>query len=270
MGKYEVTQAQWQAVMLTSPARLNGVGDDHPVCDVSWDDCQTFIELLNGMRQGTFRLPTEAEWEYACRAGTDTRFGFGDALECADEGENYCPTMDESVWWKGNNTYSGNFSGVKEVGSKLPNPWGLYDMHGNLYEWCSDRWQYPYARSPQVDPQSTSDGPSCVIRGGYCYSDAQDCRSASRSRSAAGGHRHYIGLRVVREFSDVTPTPTPTPCEGIECITIDIPRFPVDAMPLEMVLIQPGTFTMGSPVDERGRQDDLEWLPHEVTITKPF
>ena len=201
LGKYEVTQAQWAAVMGSNPAGSSsyGHGDDYPVHYVSWNDCQSFIEPLNGLGLGTFRLPTEAEWEYACRAGTDTRFSFGDALECADTGDSYCAVMDEYMWWRGNRTYGGEQSGSKEVGRKLPNPWGLYDMHGNLWEWCSD-WYGSYPSGPQVDPQGLTSGSYRVLRGGYWYNYAQYCRSARRNNYSPGARAIGIGLRLLRSY----------------------------------------------------------------------
>ena len=204
LGKYEVTQAQWRAVMGSDPSHSSfgqyGRGDDYPVYYVSWNDCQAFIEQLNGMGLGTFRLPTEAEWEYACRAETDTRFSFGDALECADEGDSYCAIMDEYMWWRGNRTYGGEQDGSKEVGRKLPNPWGLHDMHGNLWEWCSDWWQDPSVRGPQVDPQGPSSGSSRVVRGGGWYYYARNCRSAYRNNSSPADRSYSIGVRLLRSY----------------------------------------------------------------------
>ena len=203
LGKYEVTQAQWKAVMGSHPVSADdtphGVGDDYPAYYVSWDDCQTFLENLNGMELGTFHLPTEAEWEYACRAGTDTRFSFGDALECADTGDSDCAIMGEYMWWRGNRTDGGEQNDCKEVGRKLPNPWGLYDMHGNIWEWCSDRWEYPFLRAPQVDPQGPSSGSHRVFRGGDWFNYAQDCRSACRDNRSPSARYYFIGLRLVRE-----------------------------------------------------------------------
>ncbi len=201
LGKYEVTQAQWEAVMGmgSNPSRSGGK-PNHPVEQVSWDDCQAFIEKLNGMGLGTFRLPTEAEWEYACRAGTDTRFSFGDALECSDS-NSYCALMDEYVWWGGNRTYGEEQDGSKEVGRKLPNPWGLYDMHGNVFEWCSDRYG-SYRSDPQVDPQgsaSSMPGPR-VVRGGYWGGYALYCRSALRIIDSPDYRFYHLGLRLVREY----------------------------------------------------------------------
>jgi formylglycine-generating enzyme required for sulfatase activity len=116
LGKYEVTQAQWKKVMGSSPSRFKGA--NRPVEQVSWYDCQEFIEKLNSKGNGVFRLPTEAEWEYACRAGTT---------------DDYAGNLDEMGWYDKNNVGK-----TQPVGKKKANPWGLYDMHGNVSEWCQD------------------------------------------------------------------------------------------------------------------------------------
>ncbi len=191
MGKYEVTQAQWESVMGNNPSYFRRK-PNNPVEKVRWRTCQRFIKKLNSLGQGTFRLPTEAEWEYACRAGTMTRFSFGDLLENADK----------YMWWEENN----DPKGTKEVGLKLPNPWGLYDMHGNVQEWCEDRWQLPYERGPQIDPKGPSSGSSFfflwtnrVFRGGSFGSRPQDCRSSYRSREQSIDFHYSLGFRLVRE-----------------------------------------------------------------------
>src|SRR5205085_11701074 len=131
MGKYEVTQAQWQAVMGNNPSNFKGC-DNCPVEQVSWDDAVSFIAKLNAQNDGyTYRLPTEAEWEYACRAGTTTAFAFGDSLSS------------EQANFDGDYPYGGAPKGVyrqktTSVGRFQPNAWGLYDMHGNVWEWCED------------------------------------------------------------------------------------------------------------------------------------
>jgi len=191
IGKYEVTQAQWESVMRNNPSYFRGK-PNNPVEKVRWRTCQRFIKKLNSLGQGTFRLPTEAEWEYACRAGTKTRFSFGDSLENADR----------YMWWEGNN----DPKGTKEVGLKLPNPWGLFDMHGNVQEWCEDRWQLPYERTLQIDPKGSSSGSSFfflwtnrVFRGGSFESRAQNCRSSYRFREQSIDFHYSLGLRLVRE-----------------------------------------------------------------------
>lgn len=191
MGKYEVTQAQWNAVMGKNPSYFYGK-PNHPVEKVSWRACQKFIKKLNALGQGTFRLPTEAEWEYACRAGSETQFFFGDSLENADK----------YMWWEGNNEPQG----TKEVGQKRPNPWGLYDMHGNVQEWCGDRWELPKQRGSQMDPTGPSSGSSFfflwtnrVFRGGGFRSGAYDCRASYRNREQSIDYHYSLGFRLVRE-----------------------------------------------------------------------
>ncbi len=257
MSKYEVTQRQLETMRVHNSAHSYGRGANFPAYRVSWDSCQEFIKQLNKRSPIPFRLPTEAEWEYACRAGTNTRFSFGDALECFDSEDASCPVADPYMWWRGNKVNSGVEYGSRLVGGKLPSPWGLYDMHGNVTEWCSDVWEAPYNRGPRVDPQGPASGTYRVTRGGDWNGIAQICRSAYRSGApAVSVDPRGTGIRLVRECIDpVPPTPTPVriPCEGDECITIEIPGLPSDAIPLEMVLIKPGTFTMGSPEDEGGR-----------------
>ena len=155
-----------------------------PVERVSWDDCQEFIKRLNGkaeMGNWKARLPTEAQWEYACRAGTTTEYSFGDS-EAA---------LGDYAWFGGNSE-----SKTHEVGQKKPNAWGLYDMHGNVWEWCAD-WYGAYAADDAVDPTGPSSGSSRVLRGGSWYCSATYCRSACRRSRVPSGRRYYVGLRLV-------------------------------------------------------------------------
>ena len=148
--KYEVTQALWKAVMGSNPS--NWKGDDLPVETVSWDDCQTFIRKLNALTGKNFRLPTEAEWEFAARGGNNSR-GYKYA------GSNNIETV---AWYDGN---SGNKTHV--VGTKSPNELGLYDMSGNVWEWCQDRYG-SYSGASQTNPTGASSGSNRVLRGGCC------------------------------------------------------------------------------------------------------
>jgi len=158
----------------------------HPVVQVSWKDCRKFIDRLNQMvPDGGFRLPTEAEWEYACRAGTTTRYSFGD-----DEGR-----LARYAWYDRN---SGN--NPHEVGTKEANPWGLYDMHGNVWEWCQDwigTYQFP-AGGVVENPVGPGSGQYRVLRGGSWHKFRYDgyCRSASRVRGSPDGRHFADGFRL--------------------------------------------------------------------------
>jgi formylglycine-generating enzyme required for sulfatase activity len=183
--KYEVTQAQWQAVMGANPSYFGSCGGSCPVEQVSWDDIRGadgFIAKLNQLLGTTkFRLPTEAEWERAARGGTQTRFSFGDALG----GDDQCGVNAEAnpyVWWCGN---SGN---TNPVGTKGANPYGLFDMHGNVFEWVEDWWAPDYSAPGSTNPTGPSTGSYRVFRGGSWYDYLRLARSASR-------HFYYPGIR---------------------------------------------------------------------------
>ena len=182
LGKYLVTQEQWEAVMGSNPSHFKG--PQNPVEDVSWDDCQQFLDKLNAKPRsgrGKFQLPTEAQWEYACRAGSKTRYCFGDE----ESG------LGEYAWYNAN---SGNKT--HPVGEKKPNAWGLYDMHGNVWEWCQDWYDGGYyAKSPMDDPAGPATGSDRVIRGGSWDGGARFCRSAYRYFDESGG-RGGLGFRA--------------------------------------------------------------------------
>ncbi len=162
--------------------------DDYPVTCVSWNDAQEFIRWLNGKGEKTYRLPTEAEWEYGARAGTDTPFSFG-----------RCLSTDQANY-NGNYPYSGCSKGQYRqapvaVGSFSPNGWGLYDMHGNVWEWCQD-WKADYFSGSVTDPTGPDSGSYRVNRGGSWSSRARNCRSADRNRSAPGYRNNNLGFRL--------------------------------------------------------------------------
>jgi formylglycine-generating enzyme required for sulfatase activity len=223
MGKYEVTQEQYQAVMGSNPSNRKNVvaGEDGtlgklPVETVSWYDAIVFcnkLSMLEGLNPvysingktdpaewgavptstnttwnqaemvsgaNGYRLPTEAEWEYACRAGTTTAYNTGDTIS------------DNTGWY-----YANSRSNTHQVGLKTPNAWGLYDMHGNVWEWCWD-WYGTYASGEQDDPAGAVTGTYRVIRGGSWYDDAQNLRSAYQGSSDPYGRRYLIGFRLVR------------------------------------------------------------------------
>lgn len=197
MGKYEITQAQWQAVMGSNPAHSYGVGNDYPVYYVSWlDITQTngFLDRLNALGQGTFRLPSEAEWEYACRAGTTTRFSFGDST-CQSSSCGPCE-LSQYGWFCGNNTPEG----TKRVGQFLPNAFGLYDVHGNVWEWCLDYWHNNYDGAPSDGSAwlSPTHANRIIRGGGWDYSPAS-CRSSRRLSGPPTVRLSELGLRIVRE-----------------------------------------------------------------------
>ena len=185
LGKYEVTQKQWHEVMGNNPLYFKG--DDLPVERVSWDDVQDFIKKLNE-KEGTnkYRLPTEAEWEYAARAGTTTRYSFGD-----DDSK-----LGEYAWFDEN---SG--SNTHLVGNKKANQWELYDMHGNVWEWVQDEWHDTYDGAPD-DGSACEDGVGAfrVLRGGSWFSDARICRSALRYAYGAGFRSRILAFRLLREM----------------------------------------------------------------------
>ena len=169
LGQYEVTQAQWNAVM--GPTSFYFTGDNRPAEFVSWDDCQIFSQQVSVLTGRTARLPTEAEWEYACRANTATDYSFGD-----DPSQ-----LGQYAWYAGNSA-----SQTQDVGDRLPNAWGLYDMHGNVWELCQD-WYGPYGSSAEVDPTGPGSGTVRVIRGGSYESTSggiSELRCSARNYSA--------------------------------------------------------------------------------------
>ena len=180
IGKYEVTQGQWEQIMGNNPS-YNKSGDDFPVEKVSWNDCQDFITALNGKGSNIFRLSTEAEWEYAARGGgKEEKYAGGNDLD--------------SLGW-----YTSNSEGHShEVGTKAANSLGIYDMSGNLWEWCSDLYGSSYySSSPMNNPQGPTTGSSRVFRGGGWDYPAQSCRAAYRSYGPPGLRYGGIGFRLV-------------------------------------------------------------------------
>jgi len=193
----EVTQGQWKTVMGTTtitqgclfpvkgqvpnnPSQFKNCGDDCPVERLSWNDCQEFIRKLNQREgNGTYRFPTEAEWEYACRSGTAGP---------------YYDELDRSGWYEGN---SGG--GTKPVALKAPSAWGLYDMHGNVWEWCLD-WYGNYPAGSVTDPEGPSMGSSHVCRGSSWSDRPRFCRSANRGRNGPSHRGDGLGFRLAASF----------------------------------------------------------------------
>jgi formylglycine-generating enzyme required for sulfatase activity len=182
LGKYEVTQAQWERVMGNNPSHFKGA--DRPVEQVSWDDAVEFCKKLTEMEKKagrvpegmSYQLPTEAQWEYACRAGTTTAFSWGNDINSTNANYNY------------------NIRQTRDVGNYAANPWGFFDMHGNVWEWIADWFgAYPVG-NPVTDPTGEASGSGRVARGGswYCY----DLRSAERGDGPPSGRVNYLGFRV--------------------------------------------------------------------------
>jgi uncharacterized protein (TIGR02996 family) len=191
LGVHPVTQAQWAAVMGTEPSYFQG--PNRPVEQVSWDRCQEFCAKLTAHRngRGTVELPTEAQWEWACRAGTTTHFHFGDVPSTDRFNSNGSHT------WNGSKTGT-NREQTTDVGSFAPNPWGLFDLHGNVWEWCADEYAL-YTSDEQIDPVGKaeySNNSSRVWRGGSWSDYPQRCRAASRHWGAPAHRYRFFGFRV--------------------------------------------------------------------------
>ena len=202
IGQTEVTQALWTAVMGGNPSSYQG--SDHPVEQVSWDDCQEFISRLNTLTGRTFRLPTEAEWEYAARGGQNSH------------GYKYAGSNDiEEVAWYENNAYYVEVRGTRPIAQMKANELGLYDMSGNVYEWCQDWYNSNYySNSPAVNPCNTSEASYRMRRGGGWYSEAEYCRVSDRSFSNPDYRNNNIGLRLA--LGDTGHSSPLTPGEAID------------------------------------------------------
>ncbi len=283
MGAHPVTQEEYEQVMGKNPSffRAAGTGRDKvagldtrrfPVEWVSWDDATEFCRKLSEKEGKTYRLPTEAEWEYACRAGTRTAFYFGDTI--STDQANYA----------GDRVYGNGKKGVDRerptpVGSFPPNALRLYDMHGNVWQWCQD-WcdKDYYQNSPKNDPVNEAAGKlkSRVLRGGSWHNSPSEARSAARFLAPPGLRNWNYGFRVVAAYWPAT--------EEAKSARVDPKRSepPVKEMTnsigMKLVYIPPGKFVMGSPrseqeqskKDSRGRDWAAQEIQHEVAITKGF
>lgn len=276
MAKYEVTKQMWQKVMDDGVFGVL-VGAQDPKGEVSWQDCTNFIVRANDRLSGVcVRLPTEAEWEYACRAGTTTAFSFGNVLNgdqaCCNGNEPY-GTVDGGETWK---------MGPAKVGryAKFANKWGLNDMHGSLFEWCAD-WYEPHSRREQIDPAGPSAGDRKVVRGGCWKSAARQCRSAFRTSFEPDSRNDMVGFRLCVSAAagwkgakmDGKPTVKPVSVrpvkpEELKAGTRNRIEIALDLDP-EFMWCPPGSFLMGSPTSEdelhRAGEDQ-----HEVAFAKGF
>ena len=201
LGVHEVTQAQYEKVMGTKPSSFQGdetkgSSSNHPVERVSWEDAVEFCKKLSDLPEEkaagrVYRLPTEAEWEYACRAGSKSAYSFGESSK----------SLGDYAWFDGNSNNQ-----THPVGEKKANAWGLYDMHGNVWEWCSD-WYADYPKSAVSDPTGPKEGSFCVFRGGSWGREAADCRSAGRFWDDPSIRSLSIGFRVALSPSGIPQSP---------------------------------------------------------------
>ena len=253
IGVHEVTWEQYERVMGINPSNLRSA--QNPVEAVSWDDAVSYCAKLSDLPAEkaagrVYRLPTEAEWEYACRAETMTAYSFGN-----DESQ-----LNFYAWHSKNSS-----STTHPVGQKKPNAWGLYDMHGNVWEWCSD-WHEAYPRGAVTDPQGPLSGSSRVLRGGSWFFDEAGCRTAERLTHRPSYRTTDNGFRVVLTSPETAVSAdfssTHAAAEKREDVLAIAPIRNSIAMALN--LIPAGTFTMGSTFGDADEQ------PHTVTLTRPF
>jgi formylglycine-generating enzyme required for sulfatase activity len=180
-GRHPVTQRQWETLMGNNPSVFKG--EDKPVERVSWEDVQQYIQKLNERAgESRYRLPTEAEWEYACRAGNSGKYCFGD----------HETMLGEYAWYEKNSDRQ-----THPVGLKKANAWGLYDMHGNVWEWVKD-WYGDYPEASVTDPEGPASGSARVYRGGSWFNPAKGCRSATRDLYDPGLRSGHLGFRLLR------------------------------------------------------------------------
>lgn len=199
-GKFEITQGQWKCVMGDNPSNFTQKGDNAPVEQVSWDECRKFLDelcTLEGVPSGTYRLLTEAQWEYACRAGTAARFCFGNNYSDLYKYGNYCDCSCSADYAWRDEKHNDGMDGTAPVGSFRPNAWGLYDMHGNVWEWCNDSYDEDYG-GIATDPSGSLSGFGRADRGGSWNFTPGYCRSAYRYVHWHSYRCYDLGFRIMR------------------------------------------------------------------------
>jgi formylglycine-generating enzyme required for sulfatase activity len=261
LGKHEVTQAQWEKVMGSNPSEFKGA--DRPVETVSWTDVTSFCNKVTASERRAgrlpagmaYQLPTEAQWEYACRAGTKTGFSFGDELTAKDA--NYA-----------HGGFGTGLQRTSNVGEYPANPWGFHDMHGNVWEWCAD-WYGDYPTGAARDPVGPAIGSNRVTRGGSWRLTAGIARSAIRYRFEPANSSNSLGfrlsLRPAREAEPLVLVP-----EKLR-VAVSVKAgtaFTIRDLGLDLLWVKPGTFEMGSPPSEKDREDYE--TPHAVTLTDGY
>jgi formylglycine-generating enzyme required for sulfatase activity len=242
LGKFEVTQSQFQAITGTNSSKFNATNNGkRPVEEVNWEEAVAFCDKLTEQERNAGRLPygwayalpTEAEWEYACRAGTTTAYSWGDTI--TPRNANYKQS---------------ELGKTRDVGKYAPNQWGFHDMHGNVREWTNDPYQKDYSAQP-ISLQSVG---GRVKRGGSFHDEASSLRCAKRTNFHRTHHHNHLGFRLALKKIET----------GLFASLHSVPS----ANDLEMIWVEPGTFMMGSPPTEKGREDDENQT--QVTLTKGF
>ena len=260
----EVTQEMWESVMGTNPSEGKGVGSQYPVYNVDWDDSQEFCLKLSALTGEKITLPSEAQWEYACRAGSKGPY--------AGTGK-----LNEMGWYSRREMY--------EVKGKTPNAWGLYDMHGNVWEWCSDRYD-DYASGSVTDPEGPNSGSFRVWRGGGWYNNARECRSAIRAHGSPENRSNHMGFRPAAVSADqtaaisseppVVPDQSASPTSPAVRVSSlgkgteagEKKTITANGVDYTFCWCPAGSFTMGSPESEEDRDSDE--TEHRVTLSHGF
>ena len=289
LGRYEVTHAQWKSLMHTEPGEFNRGVDNAPVEQVNWLEAVEFCRRLTEREKAAGRLPegweyalpSEAQWEYACRAGASSTIYTGPLVP---DQNGRSAALGTIAWYAGNASASAPSgadgqsvpTGPHPVGTLKPNHWGFFDMLGNVREWCSD-WYGPLPAEEKTDPAGPAAGSARVFRGGAWSDPVTSCRSASRASAGIHSRNASTGLRVglVRAVprAEAASAEASVPAEGVSPIAYNLPesgqRWRLRDLGLDMAWIEPGDFRMGSPDDEAGHDKD-EAPVHAVKLTKGF